>query len=142
MNGFLEAGISPEKGKRMADQQEAIPVNIGNINDGAMIEAFDIEFRKALENIADLNTPATSSRVVTLQLVLKPHSDRITIETEFKATSKLAAIETHKAKCFMGKSEDGSLVAFTSDPRQMPLWSAPRPKETPVLQFDSSGVQK
>lgn len=30
----------------MAERQqpEAIPVNIGNINDGAMIEAFDIEF--------------------------------------------------------------------------------------------------
>lgn len=122
-------------------KEEAVPVNIGNINDGAMIDAFDLEFRKALENIADLNTPATATRVVTLQLVLKPHSDRVTIETEFKATSKLAAIETHKAKCFMGKAEDGSLVAFTSDPRQMPLWSPPKPKETAVLKFNSSGEQ-
>ena len=126
----------------MADQQEAIPVNIGNINDGAMIEAFDIEFRKALENIADINTPATATREVVLKLTLKPHSDRITIETEFRAVSKLAPIETHKAKCFMGKSEDGSLVAFTSDPRQMPLWTPPKPKESPVIKFDSAGVQK
>lgn len=122
-------------------EQEAVPVNIGNINDGAMIEAFDLEFRKALENIADLNTPATAARAVTLQLVLKPHSDRVTIETEFKASSKLAAIETHKSKCFMGKSEHGGLVAFTSDPRQMPLWSPPKPKEKSVIRFDSSGAQ-
>lgn len=126
----------------MSAQEEPVPVNIGNINEGAMIEAFDIEFRKALENIADLNTPATATRAVVLTLQLKPHSDRITIETEFKAVSKLAPIETHKAKCFMGKSEDGVLVAFTSDPRQMPLWSPPKPKESPVLKFDSSGVQK
>lgn len=122
-------------------EQEAIPVNIGNINDGAMIEAFDIEFRRALENILDLSTPATATRTVTLTLQLKPHSDRITIETEFKASSKLAAIETHKAKCFVGKSEDGQVIAFTSDPRQMPLWTPPKPKETTVIKFDSSGAQ-
>lgn len=116
--------------------EESIPVNIGNINDGAMIEAFDIEFRRALLNIADLNTPATSKRVVTLTLTLKPHSDRCTIDTEFSAVSKLAPIEVHKAKVFMGKEEDGTVVAFTSDPRQMPLWSKPKPKETPVLNFE------
>lgn len=117
--------------------EESIPVNIGNINDGAMIEAFDIEFRKALDNIADLNTPATATRTVTLTLVLKPHSDRCTIETEFKAAAKLASIEVHKSKCFMGKAEDGTIVAFTNDPRQMPLWSKPRPKEAPaVINFE------
>lgn len=117
-------------------KEESIPVNIGNINDGAMIEAFDIEFRRALVNIADLNTPATSKRVVTLTLTLKPHSDRCTIDTEFAATSKLAPIEVHKAKCFMGKSDDGTIVAFTNDPRQMPLWSKPQPKETSVINFE------
>ncbi len=121
---------------------ELIPINIGNINDGAMIDGFEIELRKVLANIADLNTPATDTRAVTLQLVLKPHSDRVTIETEFKCTSKLAAIETHKSKCFIGKAEDGSLVAFANDPRQMPLWSAPKPKEAAVINFDSSGIQK
>lgn len=128
----------------MTEPVEAIPVNIDNINDGAMIEAFDLEFKRALANICDLNTPATATRTITLQLVLKPHSDRVTIETEFKASSRLAAIETHKAKCFMAKAEDGSLVAFTSDPRQMPLWSAPKPKEAAVIAFNggTGGGQK
>jgi hypothetical protein len=119
----------------MVVETEAIAVNIGNINDGAMIEAFDLEFKKALENIADLNTPATATRKVTLTLSLKPHSDRITIETEFRAVSTLAPIEVHKAKCFIGRAEDGTSVAFTSDPRQMPLWSKPKPKEVPVIEF-------
>lgn len=121
----------------MADV-ELIPINIGNINDGAMVDAFDIELRKVLGNIADINTPATDTRTLTLQLVLKPHSDRITIETEFKCSSKLAQIETHKSKCFMGKSEDGVLVAFANDPRQMPLWSAPKPKRASVVNLDSA----
>lgn len=120
---------------------EAVPINIGNINDGAMIQGFEIEFRKALENIADINTPATASRKVTLVLVLKPHSDRVTIETEFKCSSTLAAIETHKSKCFMGRTEDGSYIAFDSDPRQMPLWTAPAPKElAKPIEFKTSST--
>ncbi|HLH36025.1 MAG TPA: hypothetical protein VKX41_15235 [Alloacidobacterium sp.] len=126
----------------MAVDVELVPINIGNINDGAMIDGFDIELRRALANIADPNTPATATRVIKLELILKPHSDRVTIETEFKCSSKLAAIETHKSKCFLGKAEDGALVAFANDPRQMPLWSAPKPKEVPVIAFDGSGAMK
>jgi hypothetical protein len=104
-------------------------INIGNINEGAMIDGFEIELRKALENIADLNTPATATRAVTLQLILKPHSDRVVIETEFKCGSKLASIETHKSKIYLGRAEEGGLVAFDGDPRQMPLWSPPKPQK-------------
>jgi len=118
----------------MADktpEPELIPINIGNINEGAMVDGFEIELAKALANIADLNTPATAARVVKLELVLKPHSDRISIETEFKCSCKLAAIETHKSKIFLGHTAEGMPVAFDADPRQMPLWSAPKPQEAP-----------
>jgi hypothetical protein len=106
-------------------------INIGNINEGAMIDGFEIELQKALANIADLNTPATSKRTVTLQLTLKPHSDRVVIETEFSCSCKLAPIEKHTSKIFLGRAEEGGLVAFDGDPRQMPLWSAPKPQEAP-----------
>jgi hypothetical protein len=119
-------------------EQELVPINIGNINDGAVIEAFDIEMRKVLMNILDINTPATDTRSLTLKINFKPHSDRITIDTEFKCTSSLAAIETHKSKVFVGKSDDGNIIAFATDPRQMPLWTAPKPKEVSVIQFGSS----
>ena len=102
-------------------------INIGNINEGAMIDGFARELQRALENIADLSTPATATRAVTLQLILKPHSDRVVIETEFKCGSKLAGIEVHHAKIYLGRAEEGGLVAFDADPRQMPLWSAPKP---------------
>ena len=123
-------------------EMEAIPVNIGNINDGAMIEAFAIEFGKALANIADPNTPATATREVTLKLVLKPHADRIQIDTEFKTSLKLAAIETHKSKCFMGQNEDGGFIAYISDPRQMPLWKVPKQEKNKVINFGPDGSQK
>ena len=111
------------------EKGEMVPINIGNINDGAMVDGFEIELAKALANIADLNTPATATRAVVLQLILKPHSDRVTIETEFKCSSKLAAIETHRSKMFLGRTEAGGLMAFDNDPRQMSFWAAPAPKE-------------
>lgn len=104
------------------------PINILNVNDGAIVQGFEIELRKALENIADLNTPATATRLVKLELIFKPHSDRVVIETEFKVSSKLAGIETHRSKIFMGRSQDGELIAFDGDPRQMVLWNAPKPE--------------
>jgi hypothetical protein len=126
----------------MPAEQEAIPVNIGNINDGAMIEAFAIEFGKALKNIADPNTQATATRTVTLTLLLKPHADRIQIDTEFKATSKLTPIETHHSKCFLGVNDEGGFVAYVSDPRQMPLWHVQKPDKEKLIQFGNDGVQK
>lgn len=115
-------------------KKELVPIDFATINDGAMIEGFGIELQKVLANIADINTPATATRAVILQLILKPHSDRTVIETEFKCGSKIAAIETHKAKIYMGVTEGGDLIAFDADPRQMILFSPPKPKEvqTPI----------
>jgi hypothetical protein len=115
--------------KTEVPDSELIPINIGNINEGAMIQGFEIALAEALANIADLNTPATATRAVNLQLLLKPHSDRVVIETEFKVACKLAPIETHKSKVFLGRTAEGGLQAFDADPRQMALWTAPKPAE-------------
>jgi hypothetical protein len=125
---WSEKGREATMAEDMPDT-ELIPINIGNINEGAMVQGFEIELAKALANIADLNTPATATRAVTLKLVLKPHSDRISIETEFKCSCTLAPIETHKSKIFLGHTDKGEPVAFDADPRQMPLWAPPKPQE-------------
>ena len=113
----------------MDAKKELIPIDISTVNDGAIPEGFGIELQKVLANIADINTPATATRSVTLTLILKPHSDRTVIETEFKCSSKLADIETHKAKIFMGFTDEGAPIAFDGDPRQMILFTKPAPKE-------------
>ena len=104
-------------------------INIGNINEGAIVDGFEVELARALANIADLSTPASPARVVTIQVVLKPHGDRVVIETEIKITSKLCGMETHKSKVFLGRAEGGGFVAVDGDPRQMPLWTSPKPTE-------------
>jgi len=121
------------------NELDVAPINIGNINDGAVIEGFNICLQRVLENIADINTPATSNREIVLKFIFKPRADRCEIETEFHPTVKLAAIEPHKSKVFMGKTDGGVRIALDSDPRQMPLWSAPKPKEVPVISFGTGG---
>ncbi|HEV2133765.1 MAG TPA: hypothetical protein VGR47_05835 [Terracidiphilus sp.] len=118
-------------GANAGPEKELLLINFANINDGAMVEGFEIELQRALHNIADFSTPATATRVVRLELILKPHSDRVVIETEFKCACKLAPIETHKSKVFLGRGDEGALLAFDADPRQMSLWSAPKPQEAP-----------
>jgi hypothetical protein len=122
-------------------QLEPASINIGNINEGAAIDAFDLELRKVLENIADLSTVATATRSITLKVDFKPESDRCKVHTEFSISAKLAGIEKHVSKIYVAKSDDGALVALDADPRQMPLWATPKRAEPPVIQFANSTKQ-
>lgn len=115
----------------MSPTKELVPIDFATVNDGAMIDGFGIELQKVLENIRDINTPATATRVVTLQLIFRPQSDRTVIETEVKCSSKIADIESHKAKIFLGVTEGGAPIAFDNDPRQMVMWNEPKPREVP-----------
>lgn len=115
----------------MDPMKDLVPIDFATVNEGAMMEGFGIELQKALANIQDINTPATATRSVTLKLILKPHSDRVVVETEFKCSSQLADIETHKSKLYLGNTDAGSPIAFDADPRQMVMFTAPKPKEVP-----------
>jgi hypothetical protein len=124
-----------EPGGGKDPEEEVATINIGNIGGGAAMDQFDLALSKVLENIVDLSTVATAARSVTLQVVFKPHSDRIKVETEVHVSAKLATTETHKSQIFVAKSESGGIVALDADPRQMPLWKVDKPAETPVISF-------
>lgn len=133
MKGKAKDGSAPGEPTR----EDLATINIGNINKGAAVDQFELALEKVLANIVDLSTTATATRSITLQVVFKPYSDRIKIETEVHVTAKLAPPESSKAQIFMGKTEEGGFIALDSDPRQMPLWKAPAPEATPVIQFSN-----
>jgi hypothetical protein len=109
-----------------------ITINIGNIADGAVIEAFDVELAKVLTNIMDLSTEARTKRRITLELEFHPKDDRIQIGVQFTCASKLAGLMPSISRMFVGKTEAGELVPLADDPRQMNIFAAPKPVQIPA----------
>jgi len=68
-------------------------IKIEDMQDGAVLEAINNEIERAVDNVRDPNTEATTARVVTIKLTLKPDATRELVETRLEATSKLAALQ-------------------------------------------------
>jgi hypothetical protein len=118
---------------------EPITINIGNVCDGAAVDAFELKLRECLENICDLNTPATAARTVTLKVRLKPREDRCQIAAEFTCEASLASFEPKVARMFIGRDEEGHLYGLKEDPRQLTFFTPAKKPEAPVVQFKASG---
>jgi hypothetical protein len=124
----------------MSKEIEApITINIGNVCDGAVVEAFELELRKCLVNIYDLSTSATASRTISLKVKLKPREDRVQIDVQFDCDSSLAPVISKTSRMFVGKDEGGQLYGLTADPRQLNIFTPPKPREAPpVIEFTAS----
>lgn len=68
---------------------EDIKKSFLEIGRGAILERFDYELEKVVDNILDANTPSTKPRKVQLTLTLKPADDRQTITHEVVVKSTL-----------------------------------------------------
>jgi hypothetical protein len=123
------------------DQVEPpITINIGNVCDGAFVDAFELKLQEVLKNIADPSTEARAKREIRLVLKLHPKDDRTQINVEFTCESKLAGLMPATSRMFVGKDAEGSLYALTEDPRQMNIFTPPKPVEAPaVIQFKTAG---
>lgn len=117
---------------------EPVTINIGNISDGAMVEAFEVELARVLENIMDPNTPAMAKREINLRLILKPKDDRIQINTQFTVQTKLASLMPATSRMFVAKDKDGGLHALTDDPRQLSFFTPPVREAPSVIEFSKA----
>jgi hypothetical protein len=118
----------------MADntqENEPIPINIGNICEGALVEAFAVELDKVLKNIMDPNTEARAKRSITFEVAFHPKDDRVQVNTEFSSKTRLAGLIPVNQKIFVGKDAEGVLYALDEDPRQMYIFTPPKPIEAP-----------
>lgn len=113
--------------------KEAVTVNIGNVSDGALVEAFELKLREVLQNIADPSTPASAKREINLRLILRPKDDRVQIDTQFTCTAKLAGLMPATSRLFVGKDAQGNLYALAEDPRQLNIFTPPAPKPMPAV---------
>lgn len=95
-------------------------LSVETMSGGALIERFDAELRKAVDNILDVNTSDKKSRKVTCSIVLTP-SGRDRAKIEIQTTSTLAPYTAYSSQIFFGKDATGAVVGMEQDPNQIEL---------------------
>jgi hypothetical protein len=126
----------------MADEQhELITINIGNISDGALVEAFEVELAKVIANIMDPSTEAKTKRQITMTVKFHPKDDRTQINVETSVDTRLAGLMPSSTRIFIGKDAEGGLHALDEDPRQMHIFTPPKPVEAKAPIVFSSGTK-
>jgi len=95
-------------------------VSLDTLNSGAVIDLFNEEWEKLLENIADENTKSDGQREVRIVIKVKPDKNRQSAKTTVEATTKLAPVKPHESFVLLS-GEGGKVNAYVSDPRQQEL---------------------
>jgi hypothetical protein len=95
-------------------------VTLETLNSGAVIDLFEAEWRKLLNNIQDPNTKPDAVRKVKIEIAVKPAKDRRNASTSVSVTASLATIVPHEASIVIGV-ENGETQAYAFDPNQKSL---------------------
>lgn len=101
-------------------------VTLENVGGGVAPELFQNELKRVLGNIADPNTSTKEARKITMEFTFQPNESRSTSIIQVKCTSKLAGAEPHSVAIHIVK-QNGQMVAFGHDPRQLDLMQDPAP---------------
>ena len=108
----------------MSDEEK---VSLVNLNGGLALDLFDGALEKVLKNCLDVNTKATATRSLILELRITPHKQRERADVEITAKSRTAAPVALTTQFYIGK-QDGRYVAYEENPRQKSLFPK---QETP-----------
>lgn len=95
-------------------------LNISNLAGGAVVEQFDIELQKVLENIADLNVDAVKARQINVKITFKPSKNRAIASINIQAKSSLVPINPLETNIYIDKDRNGQIVAEEFGNGQVP----------------------
>lgn len=95
-------------------------LSIGKIARGAALEKLDVEIAKVIENIMDINTPATAKRKLTINIVFAPSDSRNEAELEVNSRLFLAPTNSVSTRIYMDKKGDDLYVGELVKPKTMP----------------------
>lgn len=82
-------------------------IDLNKVANGALLELVNIELQKVFENIADVNTPETAKRSITIQLNFKPDKRRGIASTDIDVKSKLASRVGTSTSFVIGADSNG-----------------------------------
>jgi hypothetical protein len=92
-------------------------INLETLNSGAVLELFDVEWQKLLDNVNDPNTKPDAARKLKIEISVKPAKDRRNASSCVSVTTNLAAIVPHESSIVIAE-KDGKVQAYSFDPRQ------------------------
>jgi len=116
----------------MADFEEASLQSIGN---GAAIDQFNFQLKRAIENCQDVNTDAEAVRMVTLKVRIKPDKERKEASIDFQAEAKLAPDSKGKDQLFFGRHG-----AYVDPRRQISFDEYQAEKTSNVVEMEEEGT--
>lgn len=101
-------------------KQDLASVDIGTINDGAIVDLFEEEWKKVMENIQDINTKPDAVREIVIKIRVKPDKLRRTATSMIHVEAKLPTVQDHESFIFF-ESKEGKMIAYPDDPHQQVL---------------------
>ncbi len=99
-------------------------VSLETIQNGAVVDMFNEELQKVMENIADENTKPDAVRSITITVSIKPDKTRRSAATAIECKSRICPVKPSDGFIFLNQTKDGSLEAFEDDYRQKELEDA------------------
>lgn len=79
------------------------PLKLETLQNGAVLEAFEVELQNVLDNIQDPNTKPDGVREVSVKLKFKPSKDRNYTSLTYSVTSKLQPSEPGEVPIFVDR---------------------------------------
>jgi hypothetical protein len=95
-------------------------ITLETLNSGAIIDLFDVEWRKLLNNMQDPNTKPDAVRKVKIEIAVKPSKDRQNASTSVSVKASLSDVVPHVASIVIGV-KNGEAQAYAFDPKQISL---------------------
>jgi predicted KAP-like P-loop ATPase len=86
-------------------------LTISNLAKGALVEQFEGELEKVLDNIVDPNTAAMKVRKITITLEIKPNEHRNMADIKFHTKSSLIPANAVSTAILINKDTSGNVEA-------------------------------
>jgi hypothetical protein len=86
-------------------------LTISNLAKGALVEQFEGELEKVLDNIVDPNTAAMKVRKITITVEIKPNDKRNMADIKFHTKSNLIPANAVSTAILIDKDSQGNVAA-------------------------------
>lgn len=94
-----------------ASTGETVETSLLDLIDGGVKELADLNLRRVLENIRDVNTDPKKARTINIKFTFAPNEERDSVSTKVQVDCKLVPVKPVETTLIIG-TEGGKVVAM------------------------------